>query len=97
MTTAITMTAAEYAAMMADLEELMNGGPFLRKGFGVEPDPCAGRNDGDLCAQGSSTGVCVTTTGPRICQADGFDQPNVDQVPPDEAAPFWPREPLSPK
>lgn len=93
-TLAITMTSAEYAAMQADLEDLTGGGPFLRKGFGPEPDPCAGRIDGDTCYQGTGAGVCVTTTGPRICQVDTFDPANVDGVEPDEAAPFWPREPL---
>lgn len=92
-TLVITMTAAEYAAMQDDLEKLMGGGPFLRKGFGVGPDPCAGRGDGDTCSQGSSTGTCVSAGGPLICQVDAFDPANVDNVPPDEAAPFWPREP----
>ncbi len=59
----------------------------------VGEDPCASKADGDACVQGTVTGVCRRTSGPLICQADAYDPANVDDVPPEAAAPFWSREP----
>jgi spore coat protein H len=57
-------------------------------------DPCADKVDGATCEQGSRTGVCVKTTGLRVCQADGFDSAEgADNTPIEAAAQFWPREP----
>ena len=57
-------------------------------------DPCLNRQEGDSCQQGSKTGECLSSNGPLICQADGFDDSaNLQSVPLDEAVPFWSREP----
>lgn len=69
-TMTITMTAAEYAAMQADLQDLMNGGgPF-------PPDlaplaACAGRAVASPCAvdvgAGREAGACVAVGGAAAC------------------------------
>jgi spore coat protein H len=57
-------------------------------------DPCLNRQQGDSCQQGSKAGECLSSNGPLICQADGFDSADLHSVPLDEAVPFWSREPL---
>jgi hypothetical protein len=57
------------------------------------PDPCGGKGDGDVCTQGTRSGVCRRTTGRRICEVDGFDPASVDDVPVEAAVPMWNREP----
>ena len=58
-----------------------------------DEDPCLNRQEGESCQQGSKAGECLSSTGPLICQADGFDSANLQSVPLDEAVPFWSREP----
>jgi hypothetical protein len=101
----ITMSSQEYAAMQADLDELMGGQPFFAKAFSKkqaaqhigggddDSDPCSNRMAGATCSLGSSSGVCRRTTGPLICEVNGFDQGDVSGVPLEAAAPFWSRDP----
>jgi spore coat protein H len=61
---------------------------------GGEVGLCGGHDEGDVCSTYSGdTGTCARTTGPLICQVDGFDDADVSWVPDHAAAPFWPRKP----
>lgn len=62
---------------------------------GAGPDPCANLDDGAACLQGTLSGLCTRVAAdlPLFCEADGFDEASVDDVPIDAAAAFWDRKP----